>query len=530
MKKNYEMDMCSGPILGKLLTFTIPLIFSGILQLLFNAADVIVVGRFAGSQSLAAVGSTTALINLMINIFIGLSVGVNVIVARYYGAKREKDVQDTIHTAMALSIVSGLFLIVMGQLLSRPMLELMGTPDDVIDKSTIYMRIIFIGMPLYAAVVMKGGAVFIEQMFHIDLHLALLIFTLIVAAYVITGGIKGVLYTDALQAVIMFACMLFLLFWFYRVMDMGFIEANRKLTEIAPLVPERFKEVGHQGWTAMPVTGSPQWYTLVTSLILGVGIGCLAQPQLVVRFMMVESTKQLNRGVLIGCVFLIVTVGAIYHVGALSNLFFLKTEGVVASEAIKDMDKIIPLFIDRAMPEWFSAVFMLCILSASMSTLSAQFHTMGASFGADIFPKLGHRKNANSTMGVRIGVLCSILVSYIICYTLSAGVIARGTALFMGICAATFLPAYFCSLFWKKATKEGALASLWTGALASLFAMLFLHKAEAGAVGLCNMLSGRDVLIDIYPWFAIDPILFALPLSTVAMVLTSLITYKKQEI
>ena len=147
MKRNYEMDMCSGPILGKLLTFTIPLIFSGILQLLFNAADVIVVGRFAGSQSLAAVGSTTALINLMINIFIGLSVGVNVIVARYYGAKREKDVQDTIHTSMALSIVSGLFLIIVGQLLSRPMLELMGTPDDVIDKSTIYMRIIFIGMP-----------------------------------------------------------------------------------------------------------------------------------------------------------------------------------------------------------------------------------------------------------------------------------------------------------------------------------------------------------------------------------------------
>ena len=93
----------------------------------------------------------------------------------------------------------------------------------------------------------------------------------------------------------------------------------------------------------MPISGSPQWYTLVTSLILGVGIGCLAQPQLVVRFMMVESTKQLNRGVLIGCVFLIVTVGAIYHVGALSNLFFLKTEGVVASEAVKDMDKIIPL-------------------------------------------------------------------------------------------------------------------------------------------------------------------------------------------
>ena len=207
--------------------------------------------------------------------------------------------------------------------------------------------IIFIGMPLYAAVVMKGGAVFIEQTFHIDLHLSLLIFTLIVAAYVITGGIKGVLYTDALQAIIMFTCMLFLLFWFYRIMGLGFIEANQKLTDIAPLVPEHLKEVGHQGWTAMPVTGSPQWYTLVTSLILGVGVGCLAQPQLVVRFMMVESSKQLNRGVLIGCLFLIITVGAIYHVGALSNLYFLKTEGVVASEAIKDIDKIIPLFINN---------------------------------------------------------------------------------------------------------------------------------------------------------------------------------------
>ena len=389
--------------------------------------------------------------------------------------------------------------------------------------------IIFIGMPLYAAVVMKGGAVFIEQMFDIDLHIALLAFTLIVAAYVISGGIKGVLYTDALQAVIMFVCMLFLLFWFYKTMDLGFIEANQQLSDLAPLVPEKYQALGHQGWTRMPVTGSPQWYTLVTSLILGVGIGCLAQPQLVVRFMMVESTKQINRGVLIGCVFLIVTVGAIYHIGALSNLFFYKTQGVVASEAVKDIDKIIPLFINKAMPEWFGALFMLCILSASMSTLSAQFHTMGAAFGADVFTKLGRRKNENSTMGVRIGVLISILLSYIICYTLSASIIARGTALFMGICAVTFLPAYFCSLYWKKVTKQGAMASLMTGALASVFAMLFLHKAEAAPVGLCKALFGKEVLIDTFPWFAIDPILFALPLSVSAIIIVSLLTQHKEQ-
>lgn len=148
MKKSYEMDMCSGPILGKILVFSIPLILSGILQLLFNAADVIVVGRYAGSQSLAAVGSTTALINLLINVFIGLSVGVNVLVAQYYGAKKDKDVCETIHTAVTVSLLSGLFLVFVGLVATRPILELMGTPEDVIDKSAIYMKIYFAGMPV----------------------------------------------------------------------------------------------------------------------------------------------------------------------------------------------------------------------------------------------------------------------------------------------------------------------------------------------------------------------------------------------
>ena len=148
MKKSYEMDMCSGPILKKILIFSIPLMLSGVLQLLFNAADVIVVGRFAGSQSLAAVGSTTALINLLINIFIGLSVGANVVVARAYGGKRERDVSESVHTAIALSLVSGVLLIIMGLAFSRLLLEMMGTPDDVLDKAALYMGIYFAGMPV----------------------------------------------------------------------------------------------------------------------------------------------------------------------------------------------------------------------------------------------------------------------------------------------------------------------------------------------------------------------------------------------
>lgn len=147
-KKTYEIDMCNGPLAGKLLLFAIPLMFSGILQLLFNAADIVVVGRFVGHEALAAVGSTSSLINLLVNVFIGLSVGSNVLVANYYGAKKDQDTSDTVHTAMTLSLVCGIILVFLGLAAAKPLLTLMGTPDDVLNMSALYMRIYFIGMPV----------------------------------------------------------------------------------------------------------------------------------------------------------------------------------------------------------------------------------------------------------------------------------------------------------------------------------------------------------------------------------------------
>lgn len=147
-KRSYEVDMCRGPLLGKILIFALPLMLSGILQLLFNAADIVVVGRFASSQALAAVGSTSALINLIINVFIGLSVGANVLVARYYGAGEREQVSQAVHTSVLLSLLCGVVLIAVGVALSRPLLELMGTPEDVINMSATYMRIYFCGMPV----------------------------------------------------------------------------------------------------------------------------------------------------------------------------------------------------------------------------------------------------------------------------------------------------------------------------------------------------------------------------------------------
>ncbi len=134
-QKSYEMDMCSGPLLGKMILFALPLMASSILQLLFNAADIVVVGKFAGNQALAAVGSTGALINLIVNLFIGLSVGTNVLVARYYGARQGEDLSETIHTSILASIIGGAVLVVIGLIAAEPLLSLMGTPDDVIDQS-----------------------------------------------------------------------------------------------------------------------------------------------------------------------------------------------------------------------------------------------------------------------------------------------------------------------------------------------------------------------------------------------------------
>ena len=148
-KSKYEIDMCSGSIMDKLISFSLPLMLSGILQLMFNAVDIIVVGRFSGSEALAAVGSTTALISMFTNLFIGVSLGTSVLTARFYAAGRDQEVSETVHTSIMLALLSGILMVFVGLFFSRGALELMDTPDDVIDLSTLYMKIYFVGMPFF---------------------------------------------------------------------------------------------------------------------------------------------------------------------------------------------------------------------------------------------------------------------------------------------------------------------------------------------------------------------------------------------
>ena len=150
LKNNkFEIDMCNGSVMDKLISFSLPLMLSGILQLMFNAVDIIIVGRFTGSQALAAVGSTTALINVFTNLFIGISLGSNVLAARFYASGKAKEMSETVHTSILFALISGIVMAIAGLLFSRLALELMGTPSDVISQSSLYMRIYFLGMPFF---------------------------------------------------------------------------------------------------------------------------------------------------------------------------------------------------------------------------------------------------------------------------------------------------------------------------------------------------------------------------------------------
>ena len=148
-KNKYEIDMCNGSIMVKLISFSFPLMLSGMLQLMFNAVDIIVVGRFAGSQALAAVGSTTALINVFTYLFIGISMGTNVLAAQFFAAGKARQMSETVHTSIAFATVSGIVMVFVGIFFSRLALELMETPADVIDQSALYMQIYFLGMPFF---------------------------------------------------------------------------------------------------------------------------------------------------------------------------------------------------------------------------------------------------------------------------------------------------------------------------------------------------------------------------------------------
>ena len=408
--------------------------------------------------------------------------------------------------------------------------------------------LIFCAMPIYAAVVLIGAARFMETSLMLDFNVALLVLAIVICGYVLFGGLKGVMYTDALQGSIMFIGMLILLGFIYYVLG-GVTEANTALTNMAHLYPADAIAEGGTGWTSFPRLGSPFWWSLVTTTIMGVGIGALAQPQLAVRFMTVKSNKELHRSLLIGAIFIFVMTGSAYVVGSLCNVYFYQNFGQIAIDFVGgNMDSIIPTFISTALPEWFVYIFLLSLLAAAMSTLSSQYHTQGTALGHDIvdaFKKRGTSEGftkeelkesftaKESRFGFisisQLGILIAVVLSLIIGLSLPGSIVALGTSLFMGLCAAAFLPVYCAALFWKRATKQGALAGFFAGTLTSLFLLVFVFKKTATGLGICKFIFGVDMLINTMPWYTIDVMIFAIPVSTIVLIAVSLLTKPMDE-
>lgn len=375
--------------------------------------------------------------------------------------------------------------------------------------------IIIIGMPLYTAAVLIGGARFLEPTLNIPYTTALIIFAVIVAVYVMYGGLIAVMYTDAFQGAVMLIGMTLLLVLTYVYLG-GVTTANAALAAMSDMVPEALSAQGMTGWATMPQLGSPIWFTMITTLVLGVGIGVLAQPQLVVRFMTAKDNRALNRAVLVGGPFILMMTGVAFTVGALTNVYFNQTAGKIAVDAVGgNIDLIMPVFINQAMPDLFVVIFMLTLLSAAMSTLSGLYHTMGTALVCDIWGR--GRSCALSMKANQVGCLVMVVVSVILALAMPAGIIARATAMFMGLCASAFLPAFAVGVYSRNPSKAGALWSMGIGALVWFFWTAFVHTAEAKTLGISQMLTGAQTILGL-PFSVIDPLIIALPLSLIVMV------------
>ncbi len=504
--------------------------------------------------------------------------------------------------------------------------ELLGKRYDSRFIQVLCALIIFCFMPLYAMAVIIGGAEFIGPIFHISYDAALYLFVAIVAAYVIAGGIKGVMLTDALQGLIMLVGMVVLMVVTYVKLG-GFTAAHELLSGMKTSVPPSLAAVGHQGWTSMPVFGWAKpgtapaeaakfslWWTMVSTIVLGVGIGVLAQPQLIVRFMTVKSKQSLSRGLVAGGIFIFFMTGVAFAVGALSNAYFAKQETIacqiVEEQALLDpgadgqgvltrlmpdptpevlaraktfigyrlpgdraeqplhyllrtptvnvtrgqngeldvirpgmiaiartvtlgttlkgnSDTIIPRYVNSAFPKWFGVLFLMTLLSAAMSTLSSQFHTMGTAIGRDIFePMLGG--NTQRTVQVtRIGIVIGLIAALVLGKMVRGNIVALATAIFFGVCGAAFLPSFVGGLFWRRMTRVGAASSILTGVTVSILWIVFINAKTAIGLGICQLLFGKATLLPLScspTWSVVDPLLVALPLSAIVAVVVSLAT------
>lgn len=398
--------------------------------------------------------------------------------------------------------------------------------------------LIIVMMPIYAAAVLKGGvnslAVITGLTEYYDYILIAL--AVIVAVYVVYGGIIAVMYNDAFQAAIMFIGMVVILVVTYSYFG-GVTAGNSALDGLWDQSIVDIGNIGVQdgfnGWTSFSDFGSKEWLTVVTTFLLGVGIGALTQPQLAVRFMSAKNDKDLNKSLIVGSVFMLAIVGSAYTVGALSNVYFMDHYGMTAFEYISQMglgtDFIIPeyileLFSTISFGDIFVSLFLLSLVCAAISTISALLHTIGAAGGYDLYTlwknKKGHMTGDSQSVNLnRVVIVLVMVLTVVYCYMMPNDIIAKATSVFMGITAAALLPAYFHGLYSKNPCRKAAITSMVVGTVVYLFFALFINSGTSIFLPICELLTGQSVLFPDSILASTDALVIALPASIIAMVI-----------
>lgn len=391
--------------------------------------------------------------------------------------------------------------------------------------------IIIVMMPIYCASVLKGGvnslAVITGLTEYYDIILVGL--AVIVGIYVIYGGIIAVMYNDALQAAIMFVGMAVILVVTYVTLG-GVTEANSALSD---LWGQNIGQVGgvlegFNGWTSFSSFGSSEWAMVVSTFLLGVGIGALTQPQLIVRYMSAKDDRTLDKSMIIGSVFIFLIVGAAYTTGALSNVYFFNEFGELAIDHVDlGIDYIIPTFITEIFQtitfgDVFVALFLLSLLCASISTISALMHTIGAAGGYDLYNSIKNKKNVSGAniSSIRINRIFTAVVMVLVvvyCYLMPSDIIAKATSLFMGMTAAALLPAYTYGLYSKNPNKSAAIASIVGGTCVYMVWALFICKSSSMFLPICEWITGQQVLFMNSNIMYVDGLLVALPVSAIIL-------------
>lgn len=385
--------------------------------------------------------------------------------------------------------------------------------------------LIIVMMPIYCAAVLKGGVNSLAVITGLDYNMMLIALSVVVAVYVVYGGIIAVMYNDALQAVIMLVGMIVI---FAVTMSAVGGDGFSQLTDmsLSQILGPGVQE-GANGWTRFPDFGSPEWMTVVTTFLLGVGIGALTQPQLAVRFMSAKSDRMLNKSMLIGCVFILVIVGSAYTVGVLCNVYFMDHFDQTAIEYVtRGVDFIIPTYIIEVFSgmtfgDLFVSLFLLSLLCASISTISALMHTIGAAGGYDAYSvwrsiKEGRDTDAPSVNLNRAVTMVMMVMVVVYCYLMPSDIIAKATSVFMGVTAAALLPTYFHALYSKRPDRRAAVLSIAAGTLVYMFWALFVCSGTSVFLPVCEMLTGKAVLFEGI-LASVDPMIVSLPVSILVM-------------